>query len=249
MKKIFSTFLLFVAFGSFAQSVNDYKYVILPTKFSFLKEDNQYNLNALTKSMLEKYGFTVFYSNENLPDEVGDYNCNKLYGDVQSVGGFMVTKLVITLKDCKDRMLFISDEGKSREKEYQISYNLALREASKSFDNLGYKYNGSVLSVEKTVVKTTNDGTSVKKEIVPATTEKSAVVSKEFLFAQPIENGYQLVDSSPKVVMKIFNTNSKDMFMAEKGELRGVLRNENKTWVFEYYKEGKLVSETLNVKF
>jgi len=249
MKRIIALFLFFTATAGFSQTVNDYKYVIVPSKFTFLKKPNQFNMNGLTKSLLEKYGFIVFFDNENLPAEVGDYNCNKLYADVISDGNFMKTKVQVLLKDCKGNTLFATDEGSSREKEYAVSYNQALREAGKSFDALQYKYNGSVTSIEKTVVRTTNDGTSVKKEMVPAKVEATSFEGKETYFAQPIANGYQLVDSTPKVVMKIYNTSSKDMFIAEKGDLKGVLKNDNGSWSFEYYVDGKLTTEDINIKF
>ena len=250
MKKIITLFvLLVVSTTAFAQNVNDYKYVIVPSKFSFLKKPNQYNLNALTKSLLEKYGFVVFFDNENLPAEVGDYNCNKLYADVIEDGNFMTTKLQIVLKDCKGNPLFITDQGSSREKEYGPSYNEAFRAAARSFETLHYKYNGNEIAVERTVVKTINDGTTIKKEIVSTKPETVVPKGKEVFFAQPIANGYQLVDSTPKVVMKIFNTNTKDMFIAEKGQEKGVLRNDNGQWIFDYYTDGKLHSETVYIKF
>ena len=60
--------LLAILFSGFCfaqtESVNNYKYVIIPEKFSFLKEANKYNLNSLTKMVFEKYGFTVFYTND-----------------------------------------------------------------------------------------------------------------------------------------------------------------------------------------
>ncbi len=67
MKKTLLIFtLLFSAIG-FAQSINDYKYVIVPKKFEWLKEENKYNLNSLTKMMFEKQGWQVFYSDDKLP--------------------------------------------------------------------------------------------------------------------------------------------------------------------------------------
>jgi hypothetical protein len=48
---------------SYAQSVNDYKAVIVPLKYDF-KSENQYRLNTLTKFNLGKAGFTAFYNND-----------------------------------------------------------------------------------------------------------------------------------------------------------------------------------------
>ena len=39
------------------RSLNEYKYVTVPNKFDFLKSDDQYQLNSLTKFLLEKKVF------------------------------------------------------------------------------------------------------------------------------------------------------------------------------------------------
>jgi|SRR6218665_9634 len=250
MKKIFVLCFFLSVFTGIAQSVNDYQYVIVPAKFSFLKKPNEYGLNMLTKKLLEKYGFVTFYDTDEFPVEVGDYNCNKLYADVEKDGSFVNTKLRVVLKDCKGNTLFATENGKSKEKEYGPAYIEALRGTAKSFDDLQYKYNGSVIGIEKSIVKTTNDGTAVKTEIIPVVTSTPvAPKGKDVYFAQPILNGFQLVDTAPKVIMKIYNTNSKDLFIAEKGELKGVLRNDAGNWVFEHYADGKLQSEAVYIKF
>ena len=62
MKKIAFLFLLITSL-SFSQNLNDYKYALVPSKFSFLRETNQYNLNVMTKLFMEKYGFVTFMDN------------------------------------------------------------------------------------------------------------------------------------------------------------------------------------------
>jgi hypothetical protein len=69
------------------------------------------------------------------------------------------------------------------------------------------------------------------------------------LFALPIENGYKIVDSEPKVVYFIQNTSNENVFMAKKGDIQGTFLKKNTGWFFEYYQEGKLISEKVNVKF
>jgi len=247
MKKITTLLVLLISIATFAQSVNDYKYVLVPSRFSFNKEVNAYGLNTLTKSLLEKYGFVAYMDTDQMPDEVLNFNCNKLYVDVLENNTITNMKLTIVLKDCRNNVLFTSAEGKSRSKDWKIGYHEAIRDASKSFDALGYKYNGSITSVEREVVKTTNDGSSIKKEIVPVSSTQAS--SNNALFAQPIANGFQLVDSSPKVVMKIYNTNSPAVFIAEKEMFKGILRQDKGNWFFEYYSDNKLISEPVAVKF
>ncbi|RTY88491.1 hypothetical protein [Flavobacterium sp. GT3R68] len=247
MKKYLVVLLVLTSGLGFSQSINDYKYAIVPSKFAFLKEKDQYRMNTMTKMFMEKYGFVTYFGTDILPAEVADQNCNKVYVDVESHGTMFMTKLNVVLKDCKNNVLFTSAEGKSKEKAYQIAYNQALREAFSSFDALGYKYNGSVTSVETVVVKTTNDGATIKKEVVPVNANTSN--GGAALFAQPIENGFQLIDSAPKVVLKIYNTSVKEIYIAEGNQGKGILYFKNADWIFEYYVGGKLMSETFKVKF
>ena len=99
MNKQFLILLMLVVSYSYSQSVNSYKAVIIPLKYDFIKNENQYRLNTLTKFNLDKAGFVAFYANETIP---ANYNerCNLLYADVVKDSGFLTTKLFITLKDC-----------------------------------------------------------------------------------------------------------------------------------------------------
>lgn len=249
MKKIIAVLLFAVSGLAFSQSVNDYKYVLVPSKFSFLKLPDSYGLNTLTKSMLEKYGFVVFMDNEVLPEEIRNYNCNKLYADVVDNTNMFQTKLSIVLKDCNNRILFVSEEGMSKEKEWKTGYTQALRATAKSFDKLRYKYNGKVTDVSQTGNPVSNGSTAVVVPVAAKTSAQPASSSKNLLYAMPILNGYQLVNSIPEVVFVIYSTGSKELYMAEKGVTKGVIRNDNGQWVFEHYVEGKLISEPLNIKF
>ena len=154
MKKFFFLVALFVSSFGFSQAANNYKYAIVPSKFSFLKEADQYKLNTLTKMFMEKYGFITYFDTDILPKEVANENCNKVYVDVLSNGSLFTTKLTVLLKDCRNNIFFKSVEGKSPEKSYQKAYNHSLREAFYSFEKLAYKYNGKSTDSETAVVKT-----------------------------------------------------------------------------------------------
>lgn len=43
--------------------------VVVPNKFAFLKSDNEYQLNILTKFLIEKQGFKAYMENE-VPSEL-----------------------------------------------------------------------------------------------------------------------------------------------------------------------------------
>ena len=75
MKTRFLFLALLISSYCFSQSVNDYKAVLIPLKFDFMKSDNQYRLATLSKFNLSKAGFQAFYANEPMPKENND-RCN-----------------------------------------------------------------------------------------------------------------------------------------------------------------------------
>ena len=124
MKKSFLVMLLLLISHSYAQSVNDYSAVIIPIKYDFLRQENQYRLNTLTKFNFTKAGFVAFYTKETIPEEYNN-RCSLLRADVEKENGFLITKLYIVLKDCNDKVIFKSEVGKSNEKDYQVAYTEA----------------------------------------------------------------------------------------------------------------------------
>jgi hypothetical protein len=250
MKLKFLFLLVFVSSYSFSQSVNDYVAVIVPAKYEFLKSENQYRLNTLTKFNLKKAGFEAFYTNETMPKEYND-RCSLLYADVNEEKGLLVTKLYVIFKDCYGTVIFKSEVGKSREKDYEVAYLEALNNAFMSVYALHYKYSATasqkaaiaspVASVAVPAVAATTVAVNA-----PSSTESNGV---NVLFAQPIKNGYQLVDNTPKVVMKVYKTTNPSIYLAAKGTIQGVLIFKDSQWFFEYYESETLMSEKIAVKF
>lgn len=248
----------------FAQSVNDYKAVIIPLKYDFIKTDNQYRLATLTKQNLVKAGFQGFYANEQLPEGYTD-RCQVLYIDVVRDNAFLVTKLIVQLKDCFGQVVFTSEVGKSREKEYEVAYKEALDNAFKSVYALNYKYSGNPVAAAKTpaAVKTTASvaatttavNSTVANNTPPASQLAVAAPSPDLkdpnlLYAQPTESGYQLIDKTPKVVMKLLKTSQTNVFIAIKDNVQGsLILKDDGQWYFESYQNDKLVSEKIVVKF
>lgn len=135
MRKYILIFALsiFSATNLLGQDLNNYKYVQVPKKFEFLKVENQYQLNALTAFLFEKYGFQVLYE-EEIPSNVEI--CEVLQGDVQNKTAIFTSRVYVTLKDCNGKEVFTSKVGTSREKDFERSYHEALREAFTSFKGL-----------------------------------------------------------------------------------------------------------------
>jgi hypothetical protein len=240
-------FLLFTI-TAFSQntSLNSYKYVIVPERFDFSREDNQYGLNNTTKLMLDQKGFVAFLDNEQLPPIVAANKCNALRAEVTQKKGFFVTNLTLTLKDCQGNILFKSKEGKSREKEFPVAYNEALRDAFSSLNDVQYKYDSTALTQAQQAT-----AASAATSTAPATAPvSSAVVDiNGTLYAQPTANGYQLVDTSPKKVLTLLKTSVQDYYIADAGAFSGIAFKKDGEWFFEYYKDNKLVSQKLEIKF
>lgn len=284
--------LCFIASSVYAQTnINNYKYVIVPDKFDFLKEKDQFQLNSLTEFLFNKYGFHPVLEGSDYPQDLMLNRCLALVSDVVKGSGMFKTKLNIVLKDCNSKIVFTSKAGESREKDFKKSYNLALRDAFKSIETLYYKYTPSENITSLSTIKqpqanaeVTQEIQQLKKEIQNLKKQKEAEVAvvekpktigtpkvvkqiqqpkvdvknkiketpvvqgvSNVLYAQAIDNGFQLVDSAPKVLYRIKNTNLKDVFIVE-GESAIIYKN-GTDWVIEYYSGVTLKQEALNIKF
>jgi len=175
-------FFLFIAVFTCNQiqaqiNINDYKYVIVPNKFDFLNEPDQYRLNTLTKVLLEKHGFTTIMEDEKFSDDAVLNNCLSLKANVLNESGVFNSKLKVQLKNCKNEVVFTTAIGSSREKMYQVAYTLALRQAFRSFHTINYQYqeNPDILAYSKNGNKVDNiEIEKLKEEIKVLKEEKEA---------------------------------------------------------------------------
>jgi hypothetical protein len=251
MKRYVLVLFLFLSFSGYSQNtINNYKYVVVPEKFNFLKQNDQYSLNSLTKALLQDKGFTVYFDNTELPSELANNKCRALSADVLEKSGMFTTSLTLLLKDCQGNIVFKSKEGKSREKEYKVAYNMALRDAFTSLDKVSYADTGSTNKPVQPIITTNALAASVAAPTVPVkSTEAITNQPAGTLYAQPIANGYQLIDTTPKIVLTLLKTSVENYFIAGNATANGIVLKKNEDWFFEYYKDGKLISEKLLVKF
>lgn len=130
---------------SFSQtSINDFKYVSVPESYSFLKSKDQYQLNSLTIFLFEKNNFKVLNSFQNYPSDLSQNSCLLLKSDVISIKGFLKTKLQLVLTDCKENIVFSSEIGKSKLKDFKKAFQQALRNVFTSVGDLNYTYSGAI---------------------------------------------------------------------------------------------------------
>lgn len=266
MKRYFLLFLLLISISGYAQStINNYKYVLVPEQFSFLKQKDQYKLNTLTKRLLEDKGFTAYFDNSDVPGEVSSNKCSALSAEVTGKSNMFSTSLTLILKDCKGNIVFKGKEGKSREKDYDVSYTLALRDAFNSLNDVPYAYTGPADTHDQQAATATSNVTTAVNtppatqpvvnqtavshppvvKIVAAETAQTAGT----LYAQPTANGYQLIDTAPKIRLTLFKTSVQDYFIADNGVANGIVFKRDENWFFEYYNNGKLIAEKLLIKF
>ena len=153
-KKLIVLFLLtFYTLAGFAQSeVDNYKYVVIPRTYDFLKIPDKYKLNSLTKFLFEKYGFTAYWEDESFPADLISDPCLGLKANVVNESNLFTSKLKVTLTNCSGNVIFTSELGKSKEKDFKKSYHEALRRAFSSVQKLNYQYNeGNSVPVTKIV--------------------------------------------------------------------------------------------------
>jgi len=107
----------------------------------------------------------------------------------------------------------------------------------------------STLKKEKEV-EAVKENTATVESAVTITEQVSITESTpaaEVLYAQAIKNGFQLVDSTPKVLYRIQKTQLNDVFLVE-GKSAVVYKNGNQ-WILEIFENNRLKTEPLNIKF
>ena len=299
-KSVFILLCMMICSWGYAQkTINNYKYVVVPKRFEFLRKDNQYQLNVLTKFLMEKQNFTVLYTGDNFPPDFAQNNCLGLKTKVVNNSNVFTTKLHVELVDCFGNTVFKSDEGRSKQKDFKKGYHEAIRSAFKSFGKLKYKYEPyeekvtqqvvtqtvdnqkatnqisektdvvvqeTVKTIEKTdvvvqetikkgeeklktaVEEKTVSGLKNEKSIQSSTSLANRSTTEKLLYAQAIDNGFQLVDQNPKIVFVIQKTSLPDVFLLK--NKKGTFFKKGDFWIAEYYNEdNELIQEQLKVKF
>jgi len=282
MKQILAIALVFgCILSTFSQnSLNDYKYVIVPYKYDFLNEKDKYQLNSLSQFLFNKYGFEAIMEDADFPEDLIKNRCLGLRSDVIKGKGVFTTKLQVQLKNCDGNIIYTTQIGSTREKQYKTAYTIALRETFKDFEHVAYTYKPNENILARATIKDTGEASTKeiqklkeeitalkekkqKEEVVVNTKEivvekppkkelevKKMVVEEptvNVLYAQKIDNGYQIVDKTPKVVMILLETNLTNVFLVKGKD--AIVYKEDGFW-YHSWNDGKLATiETLNIKF
>jgi hypothetical protein len=242
-----------------------YKYIVVPLQFEEFRQPNQHQTSTLVKHLFVQEGFTAVYDNA-LPADLLAQPCLGLRTRLQDESSLFQTKVRLVLMDCQGQVVFETQEGKSREKDYKLSYREAISEAFTSLQGIDYTYTPREAEGETAALPSeTAETPSPEGDALPTAPAPEAVVAavegseprgpeigeeSELLYAQPIENGYQLVDSRPSVRMKLLNTSRPDTFIAlVDGVAQGMVYNKEGQWWHEFYLEGRPQLHKLRIKF
>ncbi len=269
---------LSVNFGYSQNDLNSYKYIIVPKKFDAFKKVNQFKTSTLVKHLFTQEGFNAVYD-DALPAELERNRCLGLLVFINEESNMFTTKTTLVLKDCSSREVFATKQGVSKKKDFESAYKEALTEAFGTIKALNYRFSPShTAEVSKPVAVVQSEVKKLPKNKVEAvvvqqeaTPEKQSYKSKEpvpstkikagienpgggndwgILYAQEIANGYQLVDSSPKIRLKIYRTSIPDVYtVTYEKDANGIVFKKNGTWYLEYRSNGQIKTEALNIKF
>jgi len=198
-KKFTGIFFLFLfCFSGYAQNeLNPYKYIIVPKQYDFLKKENQYRVNSMTKYLFEQDGFTTLYQGDEYPADLNANPCLAATAIVLNESSAFTTKLVLMLKDCRDKEIFRTVEGKSKIKEFDKTYIDALKKSFVSIQNLDYTFEESLVMIILSVIllvlnkryfKTKKDDLS--SCIVVINNQCEMCDNKAFYVRSNIYNGY-----------------------------------------------------------
>ena len=192
MNKLVAVIFLFMGIisKSFSQkSLSDYSYVIVSEQFEFQQEKDKYQLNSLTKFLFNKYGFHAYFDRE-VPLNV--FRCDGLWAEAEGTPGFIITKVQLVLRDCTGEVIYRTNYGKSKVKDYKKAYYESVRNAfddiialnvmqkeivgmdvTTTLDPQVFLENTKSSPVNKTVIATTNSINNESLKKVEPTIEKT----------------------------------------------------------------------------
>lgn len=233
-------------------SLNDYNMVIIPARFDFQKQDNQYRINSTIKSFLMQKGFEAYLSSDNLPEGFIDYNCNKLFIGVKEKSNMFTTELQVEFKDCRDKVLYITDIGKSNEKNIAKSYSDALQATLKSFYKANYKYSGKTYFDEEADEKIkSRDVENVSEEVTKVIKSEKQVTYEKVGKTVKQENNQPVVKVINKINQKeliLYKTSTPNIYLLNYNGKNGIVISKENVWYFEYSDGDKTTSEKLDIK-
>ena len=221
-------------------NLDQYKYVSVPNRFDFMKSSDQFQISSLAKFLLTKNKFTVLENLEKYPADLAANQCLLLNLNVEQIKGFLKTKLEVQFLNCKNQVVFKSDIGMSREKDFKTAYHQALRAAFSSVSEANYKFNETFDKVP-----TNEKPISVKRAVSTPMQDTDLLSSKltsEILMTQT-SYGFDIRDADGILVYSLYQTMSDGIYIIDK--LPGIVYKRGNRFVREYISNQKIIIEPL----
>ncbi|WP_318311992.1 hypothetical protein [Flagellimonas crocea] len=259
--------------------LNDYKYIIVPKRFEDFKSVNQYQTSTLTKYYFKENGFDAVYDDalpvdlagnrclglvSNIIDESSMFT-TKVIITLKDCNGVEVFRSIEGTSKIKDydesyrealQNAFVSFAGmnykyepKQEEIIREAPVTLSFKDDVKSVED---KSKAHVLEQKATKEEQVYKAVEPKPTSIVKASDTTAMDTTSWtglLYAQPIENGYQLVDSTPKVVLKLEETSMENVFMTNFNGNNAVVFKKDGQWWLEYSENGNKVQKELDIKF
>lgn len=277
-KSVLSLCFFFLMNLSLQAQLDSYKYIVVPKKFDGFKYENQFRTSTQIKFLFSQNGYKAIYEDQ-IPTDLAQDPCKAVRVLLIDDSSLLATKVRLGLQDCNGVVVYESEEGKSKSKEYEIAYREAINGAFHDLEELPYSYIPpeavmKSLEAQKDVTPTqaessditdtkssaameavSSDASAVNPAMKEAAISGTAVqietsTGEEIWYAQATDNGYQLVDSTPKIRMKLVKTAQKDTFIATvDDQAMGMVYKKDGQWWHEYFKDGKTEVRPLKLKF
>lgn len=251
MRKYLLFLIILSSLNTFAQEeLNNFKFVVVPSKFDFQKSENEYGINNLLKFKFQQLGFETYLDNEEIPKGLLKNTCLYFTPKLITKSNMFKTVARLDILDCSNNLLFTTKEGSSKSKNFKASYNEAIRNALKSFNNYKLEYSPKEDNIETNVFIENNQYRDVKSDL--SSNNKSLVNSSIkykyenndyfFVVKDSVLTEIQDVTSGEIVGKMIASVLKKGIFHISIYDINGLCYyGENNTIIVEYLSNDKIV--------
>lgn len=199
--------MIFIGTGmvSGQESLNDYKYVIVPKKFDAFKTENQYLTSTYIKHLFTEWGIETAYE-DALPEELKKNRCLGLVVALKDDSNMFTTKTTLALKDCNTKEVFATQQGTSKIKEFKEAYKEAIGMAFTSFYESKYAYTEKAKSDDPITISFKDDVKSLEasKESKPVSipnpvvSQQATLETQRYKSNEPAASNYQKAEDPVK---------------------------------------------------
>ncbi|MFC0344970.1 hypothetical protein [Epilithonimonas hispanica] len=111
-----------------AQTVSDYKYILIPQEFNDFKDNKDYGLGIIMEKSLKGKKYVVLSETKtSWPAEALTNPCKVLATDVLNDKSMFRNKIILNFKDCNNQVVF-TEKGSSTIKEFEPGFQDALKQ-------------------------------------------------------------------------------------------------------------------------